>query len=200
MERYLMSLESNLTWAKMHLPLAAITGKSVLDVGSRNWDKTLAEYLHQGKPGEYIGIDAIEGPGVTRVCDANDLVKKFGKNRFDIVVCLEVLEHVANWVGTIENIKNVCAEDGIILMTTRIFGYPKHGFPDDYWRFEFEDIMRIFSDCKFLALEQDHENLGVYAKFQKPKKFQLVETGHIRLHSMKKNRRAFLEEGWKSAS
>lgn len=190
-----MSLDSNLDWVKLHLKPYEIKDMSVLDVGSRNWDMTISDYVNSCKPSKYVGIDRLEGPGVDVACDANDIVRTFGEKQFDIVICLEVLEHVKDWVKVVDNLKLVCKEGGVIIVTTRIYGYAQHGYPDDFWRYEFDDMMRIFSDCVLLAVEQDHEARGVYGKFRKPLNFNLADVGYVRLWSMKRKRKCFMEEG-----
>lgn len=36
-------------------------------------------------PAEYVGIDIRPGPGVDVLCEAGDLVERFGGNAFDLV-------------------------------------------------------------------------------------------------------------------
>ncbi len=68
-------------------------------------------------------------------------------------------------------LKHICKPEGIILLTTRSFGYPYHAAPSDYWRFELDDIANIFSDCHVLRLEPDSRSPGVFAKLKKPVDF-----------------------------
>ena len=95
------------------------TDKRVLEVGSRNINGSAREVANKLLPKEYIGIDIIGGPDVDVVLAAEDVVKTFGENSFDLVICTEMLEHALNWRETISNIKNACKTSGFILVTTR---------------------------------------------------------------------------------
>jgi SAM-dependent methyltransferase len=121
-----------------------VSGKKILEVGSANLNGGLRSYLENLSPIEYIGVDIQEAPGVDIVLRAEDLVKHFGENKFDFVVSTEVLEHIADWITVINNLKKIVSPNGVILLTTRSIGFPYHGFPNDYWRFEVKDMQRVF--------------------------------------------------------
>jgi SAM-dependent methyltransferase len=135
-------------------------------------------------------VDIAEGSGVDQVCDVENLVKKFGMKRFDIVIATELLEHVREWKKAISNIKNVCRPNGSILITTRSFGFPYHGYPYDFWRFESSDVQNIFADCHILALERDCSVPGVFVKARKPREFTEVALANYELYSTVANKRA----------
>ena len=52
---------------------------------------------------------------------------------YDLILCLEVLEHVADWRKAFENMATLVAEKGLILITCPFFYFP-HEEPFDYWR------------------------------------------------------------------
>ena len=81
------------------------------------------------------------------ICKAEDMLDVFGKDSFDVIISTELLEHVLDWRKVINNFKNVCKRDGIIVITTRSYGCLYHGHPYDFWRYEIEDMKHIFSDC-----------------------------------------------------
>lgn len=167
-----------------------IAGKSVLEVGSCDVNGSLRPYIESLNPKKYVGIDISSGPGVDVVCRAEDMLKKFGHNSFDVVVSTELLEHVRHWRLVVSNMKNVCKPGGLILITTRSPGFVFHGYPNDFWRYEQADIRKIFGDCKLLVLERDPEAPGVFAKIQKPRKFtEKFMTGH-ELYSIVSGKRA----------
>jgi len=145
-----------------------VRGKSVIELGSYDMNGSLRPLLESWGPAEYVGVDIVEGSGVDVVCRAEDIVEKFGKERFDIVISTELLEHVRDWRLVVSNIKNICRPEGIILITTRSPGYEYHATPHDYWRYEPDDMRRIFSDCEELVVEKDYQMPGVFAKFRKP--------------------------------
>lgn len=95
-----------------------INGKKIIEVGSCNIDGSLRDIFEDWNPAEYIGLDIIDGSGVDIICRAENLLEKFGKEIFDIVISTELLEHIRNWRKAISNIKNICRPNGIILITT----------------------------------------------------------------------------------
>jgi SAM-dependent methyltransferase len=60
------------------------------------------------------------------------------ERRFDVVICEQVLEHVVDpWLAA-ENLRGLCAPDGLVIVSTP-FLIKVHELPDlgmfDYWRF-----------------------------------------------------------------
>lgn len=178
-----MSLQSNLSWVKEVVSPFLLTGKRILDIGSRNWDETIHAYVKNSNPSQYIGIDILPGKEVDIVMNVTEIVERFGENSFDYVFSLESLEHIDNWPLAIENIKKVLKPGGFVVLTTRTLGYPEHGFPDDHWRFEAVDLDQIFREYDILSLVNDPENHGVYIKARKP--FDPVNLRELEIHNMK---------------
>jgi len=168
-----------------------INGKKIIEVGSYNVDGSLRDIFKDWNPAEYIGVDIIDGPGVDLICRAENLLEKFGKEVFDIVISTELLEHVRNWRKAISNIKNICRPNGIILITTRSYGFGYHGYPYDFWRYELDDMKKIFSDCEILALENDKSknSPGVFIKVKKTTNFIETELSGIKLYSIVVNKK-----------
>ena len=53
--------------------------------------------------------------------------------KFDLLVCTEVLEHVLLWDKAFRNFAVLCKPKSKVLLTAPFF-YPLHEEPDDYWR------------------------------------------------------------------
>jgi SAM-dependent methyltransferase len=159
-------------FVQSHLTRAEVEGKSVVEVGSLNVNGTVRDYVMSLGPAEYVGIDIRAGDGVDEVCDVADLVRRFGRERFDVVISTETLEHVEDWKSGITNMKNVCVTGGILLLTAASRGFPFHQFPGDFWRFEVEDMKRIFSDFDVEVIEPDPVGTGVFVKVRKPVGFR----------------------------
>lgn len=178
-----------------------IKHKRIIDVGAYDFNGSIRPIIESWQPSEYIGVDIIPGPSVDFVCSADDLVEKFGENSFDVVLCLEMLEHSRYYKRSISNLKNVCKPNGIILLTTRSYGYPCHGFPNDFWRFEAQDLENIFSDCKILALENDYQAPGIFIKVKKPVDFVEKDLQDYELYSLVTNSplKAIEEKDFQSA-
>jgi hypothetical protein len=95
-----------------------------------------------------------------------------------------MIEHVANWKLIISNFKRVLRPGGIIIVTTRSFGFPLHDYPVDYWRFETYDMEVLFSDFTECQIESDQSEPGVFITARKPELFQEHNFNGYALFSM----------------
>ena len=166
-----------------------ITGKRVIEVGSLDVNGSLRSWIEQFKPAAYVGVDLTLGPGVDEVCDAGNLVHRFGTEAFDLVISTEMLEHVRDWRGVVSNLKNLLAPGGILLVTTRSAGFGYHGFPNDFWRFGVDDFARIFADIDVQSLAADPDDPGVFLKAARPAGFTECALDDMSLFSILKSRR-----------
>ncbi|MFC1790348.1 class I SAM-dependent methyltransferase [Patescibacteria group bacterium] len=161
-----------------------IRGKRVLEVGSFNVNGSLRKFFQSNHPASYLGIDLVKGPGVDLVCPVEKIVSEFGQESFDLIIATELLEHIRDWRLVINNLKSVCRSGGIILLTTRSIGFPYHGYPKDFWRYQKEDLKTIFADCQILVLKKDPLEPGVFAKIKKPLKFKPKNLSRQPLYSI----------------
>jgi len=187
---------SCLEFGKRALFREEIEGKKIIEVGSLNINGSLRDMVIKYNPNSYAGIDLTQGPGVDMICRAENMVKKFGKNSFDVVISTELLEHAKDWRSVISNIKDVCKAGGLMLMTTRSRGYPFHEYPNDFWRYELKDMEDIFSDCEIIILEKDNSGIlskinrpGVFLKLRKPIDFKMKDLSRIMLYNINSDRR-----------
>lgn len=171
-------------FAARNLTQEDVRGKSVIEVGSMDINGSIRPIIELLYPSEFVGVDITMGRGVDKICAGEDLVKEFGAERFDLVISTELLEHVHDWQKVISNMKGVCKSGGVVLISTRSYGYPYHSHPYDYWRYEVEDIKNIFSDCKIEHLETDRELPGVFLKSRKPDRFVENDLTDYELYSM----------------
>ncbi len=165
-----------------------IEGKRIIEIGSRDVNGSLRPLIESYRPKHYIGVDIIPGSGVDITCDVKNLVSKFGKQTFDVIISTELLEHVRDWRLAIHNIKNVCKPNGIILLTTRSYGFGYHGYPYDFWRYQIEDMKYIFQDYIIEKSEKDPQK-GVFIKAIKPKNFVEKDLSDCKLYSIVVNKR-----------
>ncbi len=119
-----------------------IENKDVIEVGSYNVNGSLREHVLKLHPRKYMGVDIKEGKFVDVVCNAYNLLEKFGEKSFDFVLSTEMMEHVEDWRKVISNFKDVCRPNGIMMITTRSKGFGKHDYPGDYWRYEIDDMKK----------------------------------------------------------
>ena len=127
-----MCSTSCLYFAVEQLSPRDVHGKSVLEVGARDVNGSLRRLIERWSPSKYVGVDIEEGKGVDLICSIEGLVEHFGEDAFDLVVSTEVLEHVLDWRNAVSNVKRVTKPNGVILITTCSFGFPYHGYPNDY--------------------------------------------------------------------
>lgn len=144
-------------WVKILKLQLSLTGK-VLDIGSLDLTGCVRDLFD-----DYLGLDQQSGKNVDIIWNAHSL--PFRDNLFDVVCCLEVLEHDTNFFLTLAEARRVLKYGGYFLLTARANGYEKHDYPVDYWRFTEDSFNLLLSDY-----HQHHvgENmLGVYGWAQK---------------------------------
>ena len=180
---------SCITFAAKYLTPDVVRGKRLLDVGACDFNGTIRPLMESYNVGEYMGIDLIKDPSVDRVMNADDVVEVFGIESFDIVLSLEMMEHTRNWRCSLSGLKQVCKRGGLIIVTSPSIGYPYHGYPDDFWRYEPEDFSIILGDCEILGLEKDEKGPGSFVCVRKPENFQETDLSDVELHSMVAGRR-----------
>jgi SAM-dependent methyltransferase len=181
---------TDVTFVVKNLAREDIRGRRVLEVGSLNVNGSVRSIIESYGPGEYVGVDIVKGPGVDKICYVENLLDQFGENKFDVVICTELLEHVRYWRKAVSNIKGVCEFNGTILLSTRSYGFPYHGHPYDFWRYEMDDVRNIFSDCDILASESDLLAPGVLVKLRKPIGFIENDLSNYALYSIVVGKRA----------
>lgn len=86
--------------------------RNVLEVGSKNINGSPRKYFWFCK---YTGVDLSKGKGVDIV--GNFAQMNFGHDRFDIVICFEVLEHCKDWKEVLEKMYLVLKKDGLFILT-----------------------------------------------------------------------------------
>ena len=88
----------------------------------------------------------------------SDVVKEFGhkiidvttmsyKDEFDIILCLNVLEHVYDYEKAIKNMHRALKKGGVAAIAVPVF-YPLHDEPHDYWRFTEHSLRKLLADFK----------------------------------------------------
>jgi len=167
-----------------------VRGKRVIEVGALDVNGSLRAFVESLEPASYLGVDIQMGPGVDLVCNASDLLDRFGPQSFDLLISTELLEHTRTWRGVIHNFKQLLRPGGALLITTRSKGFPYHGYPFDYWRYEPTDMEFIFSDFSIEALQRDPLSPGVYLKTHKPESFQENSLDRHELFSILKGARS----------
>lgn len=113
-----------------------------------------------------------DGPMVDQILDCEDLTSLPGL--FDVVLSCELLEHAENWKQCIDQMVQVVAPGGLLLITTRSHGFPYHPYPEDHWRFTHDDMKLIARayGLYVVELENDSGDPGVFLLARKPADWQ----------------------------
>jgi SAM-dependent methyltransferase len=117
-------------WLRAH----ATSSASVLDVGCG--DRPYAELFPHA-----VGFDV---PGNAHA-DLHGSLEAIPVDEasFDLVLCLQVLEHVPDPAAAVRELHRVVRPGGLVLLSTHGV-YPFHPNPDDLWRWTHQGLERLF--------------------------------------------------------
>ncbi len=134
----------------------------ILDVGcGRGWTSNLLS-----KYGNVLGIDPVASvieygrelyPNIALMAlGLEDYCSLYPEEKYDLIVCTEVLEHIVEKPQFLKKIKNLLSSDGHLILSTprkenqeewiKRFGDPKQ--PVEDW-ISTDDLNRMFDDCGF---------------------------------------------------
>jgi len=138
----------------------------VLDIGSLDVNGSARGLFPNAT--QYLGVDLQDGPGVDLVASAH-LLFELEPSSFDLVLCLEMLEHdSAPWL-TAAQIAAVGKPGALVLVSARGNGFPLHNEPDCF-RF-MEAGMRAVLEAGGLIVERidpDPQVSGWFARCTVP--------------------------------
>jgi SAM-dependent methyltransferase len=185
----LMCNKDCIRWVFQSIIPGDVLGKNVLEVGAYDVNGSVRPTIERLSPEDYIGVDLRSGPGVDKICRAEDLVEFFGENSFDMVICINTLEHIRHWKRAVSEMKKVCKPDGLMIIIVPS-EWPFHAYPSDFWRFQPDDLSRIFSDCQILQLKKDPTYPALsYAKIKKSTDFVESSLSSLAVYSMVAHKR-----------
>lgn len=90
----------------------------------------------------YDIMDVVPRPEVTIVADLQDCAA-VPDNTFDVIVCTQVLEHIADPFKAAVELHRILKPHGRLLLTVPA-AYPYHADPNDYWRFTRDSLQLLF--------------------------------------------------------
>jgi SAM-dependent methyltransferase len=112
-------------------------GLRVLDVGCG-----VKPYLpYFSTAGEYVGVDVDEEVRPDLVGSVEQL--PLDDASFDLVLCIQVLEHVSDPARAVRELRRVLRPGGRVLAATH-GTYPYHPGPADHWRWTHTGLVRLF--------------------------------------------------------
>jgi len=125
----------------------------VLEIGSRQREKTATSFEFAGNVKSYLGLDIIAGPNVDIVGDAHQLASLVGDRSFDLVYSQWVFEHLAlPWIVVSEINKVLRLGGEVVTLTNQSIGL--HDLPWDFWRYSESAWRSLFNvDTGFELLE-----------------------------------------------
>jgi len=108
--------------------------KKILEVGSRQAvnQNDLADLRNLHPKAKFVGLDMQDGPGVDVVASAEKI--PFPDNSFDLIYCLETMEHAEKpWLVSNE-IERILKPDGVAIISSQQ-NFPIHMHPSDNFRY-----------------------------------------------------------------
>ncbi len=119
-------------------------GKHVLEIGSGKQvnGKEAYSVKHLFKGAKEFRQTDINPDFGHEVLDITDMSIS---NKYDVILCLNVLEHVYDTDTAIANLRKALKKDGTLYIAVP-FMFPLHDEPHDYWRFTEHALRRILSD------------------------------------------------------
>ena len=169
-----------MAWGQMVITRDDVRDQDVLEVGASDVNGSLRPYIEALGPRSYVGVDPDPGTvdpltstlvassRVDVVASGEELVERFGPDRFGLVVSTEMLEHAEHWQEVVWNMMAVTEPGGVMVVTTRGPGFPYHPFPEDHWRYTVGDFEAIWAGWQVNDLREDPGNPGVFIKATKP--------------------------------
>jgi SAM-dependent methyltransferase len=154
-------------WIKENIAVGVIPSKGkICEVGAYNVNGSIRQFFRQEG---YVGVDMTYGPGVDIVADAHCL--EFDDHTFDVVICLEMLEHDTKpWI-TVAHLHRILKPGGTLLISVPTNGFPEHKYPLDLFRYLpdafthfFFEGMNILSVDTVSSIQNEYTLIGVARK------------------------------------
>lgn len=128
-----------------------VTGnEKVLDIGSYDVNGSLRDLFT-----DYTGVDMRDGPNVDIVANSHKL--PFKDDTFDLVTCVETLEHDDRPFDTMKEIYRVLKKGGKVILCASGISFPKHDYPNDYFRYTAEGMGSLLSEFKNIETADDND-------------------------------------------
>ena len=98
-------------------------------------------------------LDIDPQSGATYIVDLCQCTETIGSNKFDYVVCTEVLEHTLQPFGAVKGIYQVLKPGGYAFVSTP-FNFRIHGPLPDCWRFTEHGLRTLFNHFEIIKLAE----------------------------------------------
>ncbi len=142
----------NLSYLERQFP-TLLQVRRVLEVGSYNVNGNCKQFI-ASRGLEYLGIDIRPGPDVDLVCDItaprDEVRKTLPDTDYDLVLCLNVLEHLFEPVRALDNMVSLLRRGGFLLLVTPAV-WDLHDWPHDFFRLN-PDFFRRYTESRNLGI------------------------------------------------
>ena len=142
----------NLDYIEKFFPKLDPKPRSTLEIGSYNVNGNCKSFIKSSGL-SYLGCDIKEGADVDVICDItkeSDVKTSFGKDLFDLVICMNVLEHVYRPINALENMSSLISPTGYLLVVVPVV-WDLHDFPADFYRLN-PDFFKMFASHNALYI------------------------------------------------
>lgn len=123
-----------------------------------------------------VGFDIRPGPAVDVVGDVHAL--PFEDSSFDIVLCVEVLEHLHTPQKALDEMRRVLRPGGTLLLTTR-FAQTIHDAPGDYYRFTRYGLAHMLREWDAVEIYEDMSSARAFGALLQRFAFQCDVRGGV---------------------
>lgn len=122
-----------------------VRGAKVLDFGCG--DMPYRPLFQEAAAGEYLGADLSEQSKTDIVIEKEGVIQGYD-SYFDIVLSIQVLEHVLNPTLYLAECKRLLKKSGLLILSTHGI-WPYHPHPHDCWRWTSEGLKKVICDAGF---------------------------------------------------
>tara|TARA_R110000803_G_scaffold55001_1_gene111828 strand:+ start:785 stop:1270 length:486 start_codon:yes stop_codon:yes gene_type:complete len=138
---------------------------SVIEIGSRDVNGTARVLFSHAT---WLGLDLHEGPAVDVVCNAAEYVTD---DRYDITICLEVLEHSEHWPELVRRLHDWLKPGGRTIITCAGVGREPHSAIDGqavregeyYGNIDTTSLQQAMEQAGFVDVKTEQRGPDTYA-------------------------------------
>lgn len=118
-----------------------IKNKTILEIGSgkptnKGYIYSVKEFFDESNDFIQSDINGSYGHNALNVINMDHI------DKFDVILCLNVLEHIFDYNEAINNIHHAIKPNGAVIFLIPVF-YPLHDEPVDYWRFTEHSLRKL---------------------------------------------------------
>lgn len=131
-------------------PLADLGGQASPIVANYDLLPASPFVKYDGRPFDFIDKDYL----ILNPEKGDAPIEELGDEQFGTVLCLSVLEHVANPFDVFDGLYDALKTGGLLILST-VFSFRYHPAPLDYWRFTPACLQMLAERAGFAVLECD---------------------------------------------